>query len=67
MKARTMKIRTRVRRDEVGYYAVLEEDGIPVRETLRTGSYEKAERWKIQGDCHGWKMHHEPCRCCRNT
>lgn len=60
----TPKIRTRVKMDEVGYYAVVERDGTPVRETLRTRDYEKAKRWRIQGDCHGWDMHHVPCRRC---
>jgi hypothetical protein len=46
-----------------GWFAWWESNGKRV-ETLRTKWKEKAERWSIQGRCHGSSKHYLPCPFC---
>ena len=56
----------RVEADGSGFYAGADENGRLVWRSLTTRDEEKAERWVIQGRCHGVNAHHLTCPDCKD-
>ena len=48
-----------VKQDESGFYVQWDQ-----RETLRTNDKDRAETWRIQGNCHGASDHDKSCDYC---
>lgn len=54
-----------VKEDDMGFYVVWGEYETR-RETLRTRNKNKAEAWKIAGNCHGASDHDKTCHFCQS-
>lgn len=55
-----------IKQDDAGFYVMWGNSFDTRRETLRTKSKERAEAWRVAGNCHGANAHDRTCPCCES-